>query len=424
MFRRALPGGAVLVGERVPDRRSAALGIWVRVGSRDEDPGREGLAHFIEHLVFKGTARRDARQIAESLERVGGSLDAFTTKDTTCFHARILERDIDLAADVLSDLVVNPQFAARDVKRERRVVLEELRNLEDNPEDLVGDLAMAHLWPGHILGASILGTEESLAGLASADVRAFHETRYRAPRLVVSAVGAVDADRIQEMFANRLTLPEGEGVAPAVAPEVAERCLALHSRDVSQLYLTFFCAAPHTEARLRPAVQLLSDILGGGMSSRLFQSIRERSGLAYSVYSCSEHFDDTGMFSTVLAVSPSRGPEAVRRTLQELDGLLRDGLEEGELDSAKAQVRGSMIMGLESLTNRMSHLAETEVRRGRLEAYEEELAEYERVTEAEIMEAANLVLDPARMSLVALGPGDLGSLDDGSYARVISEEDA
>lgn len=423
-FRSELAGGGLLVGERVPGRRSAAVGVWLRVGSRDEEPGREGLAHFIEHLVFKGTRNRSGREIAASLERVGGSLEAFTTKDTTCFYARVLEDDLDLAVEILGDLVSNPLFAPGDVDVERGVVLDELRNVEDTPEDLVGDLAQRHLWPDDVMGASILGSRDSLAGLDAGRVADFHRRAYRRPRLVVSATGAVDPDRLARLLDRHLELPGGGPTPERAAPRADLSTLALYPSDLSQLYLVLATEAPAETAPGRQASQLLADIVGGGMSSRLFQTIREESGLAYSVQAYTEHFDDVGMFGVSMAVSPKRGTEAVSRTLEEMQRVRREGLRPGELEGAKAQARGGLVMGLESLTNRMSHLARNELRVGGPESLEETLAGYEAVTEADILEVAEALLDPQRQSLVAVGPVSRKSLAYRTFGTVLEAEEA
>ncbi len=417
-FRRDLPGGARLVGEIVPGRRSAALGIWFRVGSRDETPGREGMAHFIEHLVFKGTERRSGREIAASLERVGGALEAFTTKETTCFYARVLDEHLDLAVDVLTDLVSRPRFDPGDVEMERDVVLEELRSVEDAPEDLIGDLTHAHLWPGDILGAPILGTRESLSALDAERVRNFHREEYVPSRVVVSAAGSVDPDRLAALLAERLELGGTDPESRRQPPSPAVSTLSLYPSDLSQVYLALAIAAPSEVDPRRRAAHLLTELFGGGMSSRLFQTIREDAGLAYSVYSYTEHFDDVGLFGTSLGTSPARGTEALERTLEEMDLLRREGLRAGELDAAKAQVRGSIIMGMESLTQRMTRLARVELRTGESEDVEKVLAEYDAVGESEVMDAAETLLDPARQNLVALGPVNRGHFAFHPFSRV------
>jgi predicted Zn-dependent peptidase len=418
-FRRELPGGARLVGQHVPGRRSAALGVWLRVGSRDEEPGREGLAHFIEHLVFKGTHNRTGQEIATGLERMGGSLEAFTTKDTTCFYARVLEEQTELAIDVLGDLISHPRFASDDVEIERKVVIEELRTVQDTPEELIGDLAQFYLWPDDIMGASILGTQRSLERFDAPGVNSFHGREYRAPRLVVSAAGAVDADRLEALCRRHLDLSMDPPEDRRRTPKPVHSTLAIYPNDLGQLHIVLVTDAPSEGERRRRPLQLMTEIFGGGMSSRLFQAIRERDGLAYSVQAYTEHFDDAGMFGISLAVSPERGEEALSRTLDEMKLLRREGLKSGELSGAKAQVRGSLIMGLESLTNRMTHLARTEYRTGGFESVEETIEEFEAVTEDQVMEAAAEALDPDRYNLVALGPTTRQEMDFKGFTRVV-----
>lgn len=418
-FRRELDGGVRLVGQRVPGRRSVALGVWIQVGSRDEERGAEGTAHFIEHLVFKGTAGRGAREIAETLERVGGSLDAFTTKDVTCFYARVLEEHLDLAADVLGDLVSRPRFDPHDVELERGVVLEELRTALDVPEDLIGELAQRYLWPEDTLGASILGTKESLAGLTPASVTGFHRREYRAPHTVVCAAGAVDPDRVESLVRRHLTLPAGLDPDGRQPPRASRGTMALHAADLSQLHLALITEAPGEEDPTRRAAQLLADILGGGMSSRLFQTVREEDGLAYSIQAYTEHFEDTGLLGISLAAAPDRAEAALTRTVEELERLRTEGLEPGELEGAKAQVRGSFVMGLESLTSRMSHLARGEFRHGGHQSVEDVLREFEEVTEEDIRAAAARLLDPAVFNLIALGPAHRDRLAFRTFERVL-----
>ena len=410
------------MGQAVPDRRSVALGVWLRVGSRDEEPGFEGMVHFIEHMVFKGTRTRSAPEIAASLERGGGSLEAFTTKDTTCFYARVLEDQIDLAVDVIGDLVSNPLFASADLDVERKVVVEELRNVEDSPEEHIGDLAQFHLWPGDIMGASILGTRDSLDRFDAERVAEFHRREYRASRVVVSAAGAVDGDRLEELCRQHLDLSAEPPVDRRRTPDPSLSTLAVHSCDLSQLHLILMTAAPPINDPRRKAVQLLAEIYGGGMSSRLFQSIRERDGLAYAVQAYTEHFEDVGMFGTSLAVSPERGKEALARTVEEMQRLSRDGLRDGELEGAKAQVRGSLIMGMESLTGRMNRLAHIEFRRGAYKPIEQTIAEFEAVTESDVVAAAREVLGPERQSLVAMGPVRAEEMQFKTFSRVLAVE--
>jgi len=410
------------VGERVSGRSSIAFGFQFSSGSRDESPGLEGAAHFLEHMVFKGTARRGAREIAASLERVGGSLDAFTGKETTCFYARCLAEDLELAADVLTDLVSGPRLDADDVERERSVVVEEQRGVLDAPEDLVGDLAMESLWPGHPMGNPILGTEASLARVNAVALGGFHRVAYAARRLVVSVTGSVDPDRVEAVLTPRLTLPGG-GNRDRKPPAERDSELLLLRRDAAQTHLVLHTGAPAYGDPARLAVQLLAEILGGGMSSRLFQSIREDLGLAYSVAAFSDHFEDCGQFGIALAVNPERAAEALARTHTEIERLLRDGLEPGELAAGVAQIRGSLIMGEESLTNRMFRLAMAEARGRGMETVADRVAAYEAVTEADVLEAARRLFAPGRGSLTAVGPSEPGDLDGARYAtrRVLED---
>jgi predicted Zn-dependent peptidase len=423
-FHRDLAGGARLVGQHVPGRRSVALGVWLKVGSRDEEPALAGMAHFIEHMVFKGTLSRTARDIAESVERVGGSLDAFTTKDMTCYYARVLEEHVELAAEVLGDLVCRPRFDPHDIELERQVVLEELRTAEDAPEELIGELAQAHLWLDDPLGTNILGTPESLARVTVHSASAFHARHYRSSGVVVSAAGAIDPDRLEDVFLRHLHLPPEKSAPPRSVPRASRGTLIVHPADLSQLHLALITEAPGEEDPSRRAAQLLADILGGGMSSRLFQAVRELEGLAYAVQAYTEHYEDVGLFAITLAVTPERALEALARTRNEVELLRHEGLRPGELEGAQAQVRGSFIMGLESLTNRMSHLARGEYRKAGRESVDKVLREFDAVTEDDVREAAQTILDPAALNLVALGPATREQLAVSDFARVVEVKEA
>ena len=400
--RRSLTGGTAVVCETDRSRDSVSVGIWVNSGARDEPAHRTGAAHFVEHMVFKGTHTRSALDIATSLEKLGGVLEAFTTKEVTCFYARVLKEHLEPAVDVLCDLVSNPTFDGDEISRERGVILEELRSLDDNPDELINDMATAALWPDSPLGQQILGTEASLTAMDREDLVAFRNQHYCGSNTVLAAAGAADIESLTALVGPRLSLPQGE-VKKHRTPPASNGARFVLERDASQLYLSFAAATGGRNHPHRRAVQLLAEILGGGMSSRLFQTIREDLGLAYSVYSYSEHFADAGIMGSILAVSPDQGAQAYERTKKEFSEFLQNGLQEGELQAAKAQVRGATIMGQESLSNRMFRLGRLELEEQRMVPIEESLAKYDAITEQEIMEAAQGVLNPEKMSFVAVG---------------------
>jgi predicted Zn-dependent peptidase len=412
-----LPGGLTVVSERMPDRRSVSVGVWIRNGARDEPMERAGISHFIEHMMFKGTERRDAREIALGLESLGGHLDAFTGREQVCYYARALDRHLPEVVDVLFDLVGRPRFAAAEVEREKSVVREEIFASEDNPEDRVNELLAARTWPDHALGRPILGTVETIDGMDSAALRGYFESRYRAEQLVVSGAGAVEHDRLVELIQQHARSPAGpalplDGAPPAFTPSVQH----LERNDLQQLYLSLGTRALAYVDHERYALLVLNVLLGGGMSSRLFQSVREEAGLAYSVYSSPDFHRDAGMLSIHLGVAPERGREALARVRQELIRLRDEGPGEDEVATGRQQLFGSVVMGQESVSNRMSHLAHEEIYRGRYVPPEEQIECVMAVTRAQVADVARRFLSPGRFGLTALGPSPGGALGEADWA--------
>jgi predicted Zn-dependent peptidase len=412
-FRKTiLPSGLAVLTEQVPDRRSLALGVWVRSGARDEPGERLGISHFIEHMMFKGTERRDARAIAASLESLGGHLDAFTAREEVCYYARALAEHLDEVADVLADIVCRSRFAPAEVAREKSVVREEISSVEDNPEDKIGEMAAGQVWGGHPLGRPILGTPDTVEALDSDALREYHGSRYRPEHLVVAAAGAVEHDRVVEAVGRHFQPPDGprlpfSGPPPAFVPAVQHQT----RDDLHQLHLALGTRGVGYTDPERYVLFVLNTLLGGGMSSRLFQSVREEAGLAYSVFSGVECYRETGQVSIHLGVGPDRGREALARVRRELEALVRDGPGEVEVSSARFQLKGSVVMGQESVSSRMVHLAHEELYRGRYESPDEQLAAVLAVTREQVTELARRVLRPERFALTALGPATDTPLD-------------
>lgn len=406
-----LPDGTIILSEAVPDARSLAVGVWLRAGSRDERPAEDGVAHFVEHLAFKGTRHRNAFEIARSLEAVGGSLDAFTGRELTCYYARVLSESLPLALDVVCDLVSHPLFQDDHVEREKTVVIEEIRGLEDTPEDLVHDLVAARLWQGHPLSGSILGSETSVRSFTPGIVRGFYDRLYRTGGAIVALAGGFDPREARALLASRLELSPAAPLEERTRPAPVSPGLVNYRRDVSQEYLCLATYTPPFGDHRRYALQILSTVLGGGMSSRLFQAIREEAGLAYSVFSYTDFCQDTGIFCSSLSVNPENAGAALTLSFQEMERLRRSGFSQAELDSAKAQVRGGILMGLESLSSRMNRLAKSQVYHGRYQPVDELIGVFDRLTVADVMEQAGEFLDPERYTLVAYGPAPTADLN-------------
>jgi predicted Zn-dependent peptidase len=403
--KSVLPSGVTVVSEEMPDRRSVSVGVWVRNGARDEPAERLGITHFIEHMVFKGTERRDARAIALSLESLGGHLDAFTGREQVCYYARALADHLPDVIEVLFDLVGRPRFAPAEVEREKSVVREEISASEDNPEDKINELLSARIWPGHALGRPILGTVDTIGALDAPALRGYFESRYRAEQLVVSAAGGLDHERLVSEVERWHSPPSGPQLELDSAPPAFEPAIEHQVRDdLQQLYLSLGTRALAYQDAERYPLVVLSTLLGGGMSSRLFQSVREEAGLAYSIYSAPDFHRDGGMLSIHLGVAPERGREALQRVREELERLRRHGPDEAEVATGRQQLLGSVVMGQESVSTRMSHLAQEELYRGRYVGPDEQIERVTAVTRDQVAALAERLLDPSRYALVAIGP--------------------
>ncbi len=405
VYRKSvLSSGASLLTETMAERRTVSLGIWVKSGARDEPAEWLGISHLLEHMMFKGTERRDARAIAQSLESLGGHLDAFTGREQVCFYARALARNLPEVVDVVADIVCRSRLAQPEVDRERSVVREEILAYEDNPEEKINDLLAEQVWGGHALGRPILGTAETVTALTASELRDYYARHYRPELLMVSAVGPLEHDAVAELVERHLRPPAGEPVALSGPPPPFRPTVRHEPRDLQQLYLSLGTRGVPYADPLHPALLVMNTLLGGGMSSRLFQGVREEAGLAYSVYSVLDFFRDAGMVSIHMGVLPERGREALKRTREELERLRRDGPTEAEVEAARLQSMGAVVMDNESLTARMMMLASEEIYRGRYTTLDEQIARVLAVTRDEVVAAARAYLDPARFALAALGP--------------------
>jgi predicted Zn-dependent peptidase len=393
-----------VIGEHVDSVRSLSIGVWVRVGARYESAAESGMSHFLEHMVFKGTHLRDAYELALSLESVGGHLDAFTGREVTCFDARALDEHLDLAVEVLADLVLNPKLSPEDVEKEKKVILDEIHTYEDTPDERVHDLFADVVWAGHPLGNRILGTRESVQAFTKEDVARYHLRRYCSSNLLIAIAGSFDWDKFLEEVTRRFGNAPA-GVRPETNGVVANgRDVVHHVKDLAQQYLCIGARGLPSGHKDRHALVVLSTLLGGGMSSRLFQRVREQEGLAYSVYTYSDFYRDAGIFCAGMNVQPEHGRRAVALTLEEFERVIREGVPENELDSAKAQLRGSLLLGLESTSNRMHRIARNELYEGRFVPLDELVRRVEAVSSEDVQRVAAELIPRERLSLVALGP--------------------
>ncbi|MQY18657.1 putative zinc protease [Nocardia sp. RB20] len=396
--RTVLPGGLRVVTEHVPGVRSASVGVWVGVGSRDEGPTVAGAAHFLEHLLFKATPTRTALDIAQAVDAVGGELNAFTAKEQTCYYAHVLDEDLPLAVDLVSDVVLNGLCRAEDVNVERQVVLEEISMRDDDPEDMVGDAFLTALFGDHPVGRPVIGTIESIESMTANQLRGFHQRRYRPERMVVAVAGNVEHEHTVELvrraFAARLDpacepAPRREGRFRTHTPPQ----LQWMYRDSEQAHLVFGVRAfGRHEGEKRWPLSVLNTVLGGGLSSRLFQRIREERGLAYSVYSSVDTFADTGAFSVYLGCQPENLGQVAALARDVLEEVAADGITDAECARAKGSLRGGLVLGLEDSGSRMNRIGRSELSYGNHRSVSETLTRIDSVTTAEVSAVARTLL--------------------------------
>jgi predicted Zn-dependent peptidase len=412
--RTVLPGGLRVITEFLPAVRSVALGIWVGVGSRDEDHAHAGATHYLEHLLFKGTSRRTALEISAEMDAVGGEMNAFTAKEYTCYYSRVLDADLPLAVDVLSDMVTSSLITPKDVDAERNVVLEEIAMNDDDPSDTAHEAFTAKLFGDTPLGRPILGTVDSINAITRDQIFEHYQARYTPEHLVVAAAGNLDHDTVVQLVAQAFGPALGRAAEPA-PPRLngshsgfgAEAGVGttLVSRSIEQANLVLGCEALARTDDRRFALGVLNAAFGGGMSSRLFQEVREKRGLAYSVYSFAAQHADTGMWGIYVGCLPAKADEVLAICTEEITRLVEGGLTDAELARGKGQVRGSIVLGLEDPSSRMSRLGKAELVYPRLEPVDEVLTSIDAVTHDDIRAAAAEILTRPK-ALAVVGPFD------------------
>lgn len=402
--RTVLPNGVRIVSERMPHVRSVSVGIWLCTGARLEAPHETGICHFLEHLLFKGTRRRSAEEIARSVDSIGGNLDAFTGKEMVSFNAKVLDEHLPVAFDVLADLVTGPLLRAEDIQKEKGVILEEIKMELDNPEYLVHEIFASNFWKGHALGRPILGTRETVQRFTPEMVESYYRRVYIPSNILVTAAGNLDHERLVELAAERFRdMPPGDGL-PEDQPPVTHARLALrHKKSLEQIHLCLGVPSHPAPHRDRFAGYVLNVLLGGGMSSRLFQNIRERQGLAYAVFSEVSPYRDTGCLSIYAGTSVDAARKVVRLILDELRRFKEELVSEDELRRGKDYLKGSLILGLESTSHRMANLARQELYFGRFFSLDELIEDIERVTAEDVQRVARQFFDSRLITLSVLG---------------------
>jgi len=400
-----LPNGLRIVGERLPYLRSVSIGVWLRVGSMMELPQENGLSHYLEHMVFKGTLKRTNRQIAEEMDAVGGQLNAFTGKDCTCLYAKVIDENIDLAIDILSDLALNATLDEADFNKERGVILEEIAMDEDSPEDLVHELLSQAQYGDQALAMPILGTAELISNYSRSDLAAFRAKHYRPADTVVALAGNYDPDEVLALLEKHFGAwkNDGQRIVPAEMHVLSGRTM-VKEKDTEQLHLCLgYPGTPFGAAGIYPQT-ILNNLLGGAMSSRLFQRIREELGMAYSIYTYPNSYLGCGSFAVYAGVSPKNGQCVLDEVRSQMQLLLRDGITEKEFREGKQQLRGGYLLGLESPGNRMQSMGRGMLLLDRFLTPEETIAKIDAVTLDDVMAAAQRILS-AEPCLAAAGKG-------------------
>jgi predicted Zn-dependent peptidase len=406
-----LPNGLLVLTEAMPHMRSVSMGVWIDSGSRDEAPEVNGISHFLEHMVFKGTTTRSAQQFAREVDAIGGNLDAFTGKETVCFNIKVLDENVPAALDLLTDLVLHPTFAPDDIAKEQGVILEEIKMDEDNPDYLVHELFTQNFWKGDALGRPILGTAETVSSFTQAIVLDEYARRFTPANMVFSAAGNLDHDTFVEQVAaafTSLSASSGAKLARTPAPQAFPHITLKNKKSLEQVQFCLAVPSLPVSDPDRYAAYLLNSILGGGMSSRLFQAIREERGLAYSIYSELNPFRDTGSLAVYAGCAIANLREVLTLTLAEFTRLKSEPVTAEELDRARNQTKGNMVLGLESSSSRMSSLARQQMYWGKFFSIDEITAEIDRVTAADLQRVARQLLQPESLALTLLG--NLGPL--------------
>jgi predicted Zn-dependent peptidase len=408
--REVLPNGLVIITEPMPHLRSVSVGIWVRAGSRREPAALNGMAHFIEHMVFKGTSRRTAEQIAREMDSVGGALDAFTSREQVCFNAKVMDEHLPLALDVLSDMVLHPLFADADIAKEKQVILEEIRADEDNPESLAHEVLTENFWRGHPLGLPILGRRATVKAFTRANMMKVFRPWYSPGNLIITAAGHIELPQMVELvsriFGDIPSRKPLSGNGPKPQPHA--RLSVRDKPALEQAHITIAVPSYPLADPRRYAAALLNNILGGGMSSRLFQNVREREGLAYAVFSELSPYSDAGMLSIYVGTSRQTVERVLRLVAEELRRMKKEPVPADELRRSKDQLKGSLLLSLESSGSRMSSLARQEMYFGRFFTTEEVLTELEAVTCEDVQQIAQEFFQPEKIAISAVGP--LGGL--------------
>jgi len=402
--RTVLSNGLTILTEQMDHIRSVSMGIWVKTGSRHEDPAVNGISHFIEHMVFKGTLNRTAEDIARQVDSIGGNMDAFTGKETICFNIKVLDEHLPIAVDVLSDMVLHPVFEASEILRERGVILEEIKMDEDNPDYLVHEIFTQNFFKDHPLGNPILGTKETVRRFDQPSILSYYGSMFIPGNLIIAAAGSVKHEEFVALLRKQFeTLPVGANGWHDTPPKTHSRIILRNKKALEQVQICVGVPSYSISHEKRYASYILNTLLGGGMSSRLFQNVREKQGLVYSIFSELNPFRDTGLLSVYAGTSRESAPRVVQAVVNEFRQLKSNPISEEELQRAKDQLKGSLMLSLESSTARMSNLARQEMYYERFFSMDEIIDRIQAVTQDDIMASANEFFKPGTIAVTVLG---------------------
>ena len=406
-----LGNGVRIISEPVASTYSVSLGIWVDAGSRDEPDELAGVSHFIEHMVFKGTATRSALDIAKQIDRIGGMANAFTSKERTCFHAKVLKEHLPVMVDLLADLYLGSTFDPEDIDREKQVVVQEIRMVEDTPDEYIHVVFGRHFFDGNPLARPVLGNVETVMGLKRDHITGHLGQKYAPHKTVIAAAGAVEHDRLVELCAPHFAaLPENRGAENRIG-HVTSPSVKVYPRDLEQTHICLGTLGPSAVDDDRYASTLLNVILGGNMSSRLFQDVREKYGLAYSIYSFLSSYVDTGVLGVYVAVDPDTAHQTLELIMANIKKLVQNDIKPAEMDAAKEHIKGSILLAAENTDNRMTRLARNLIHFDRCVTYEEIIGRIMAVDSADVRRVARRLIRPEYMNLVVLGPQDEKDFD-------------
>lgn len=409
-----LDNGIRVVTERIPYVRSVSIGVWLTVGSINESKQINGLSHFIEHMLFKGTKKRKAFEIAESLESVGGQLNAFTGKEITCYYAHILDEHLPIAVEVLADILTNSLFNKAEMEKEKQVILEELNALEETPEDLIHDLFMNDLFPNHPLGLSIIGTRENILGFTQEDIFQFLSDHYTTERMVIAAAGNVKHNDLLKLVETQFASFNNSGPTHQIAPSSLTHGKNVIENGAIQAHICLGTQSYSYRDRKKFSLLVLNTLLGAGMSSRLFQNLREKHGLAYSIYSFIDFMHDTGLFGVYIGTDKLKIDDSIELINQELRNLTNQRVPELELQRTKSQLKGNLMLGLESTSSRMNRLAKMEIYLNSYFTLDDTLREIDTVSQENLLDVAKELFHDDRIFTTVLRPKVKSSQEGGS----------